>query len=99
MLPSPRQGSLPVGWLTFTEREFNPLDRVERIPILTSSSSSPVLFLALSGFSRVRLEGWCIRRDLPETSISLSLLPASADLRLVCLRPSCISWPRSLIPY
>src|SRR5262245_100259 len=51
MLPSPRQGSLPVGWLTFTEREFNPLDRVERFPILTSSSSSPVLFLALGGFS------------------------------------------------
>src|SRR5262249_39327967 len=92
MLPSPRQGSLPVGWLTFTEREFNPLDRVERFPILTSSSSSPVLFLALGGFSPVRLQGWHIRRDLPNTTISLSLLPAYTDRPVVCRRPSCISW-------
>jgi hypothetical protein len=28
-------------------------------------------------FSPVRLEGWHIRRDLPEASISLSLLPHS----------------------
>ena len=24
------QGSLPAGWLTFTGRELNPLDRAER---------------------------------------------------------------------
>jgi hypothetical protein len=44
------------------------------------------------GFSPVRLKGWRFRRDLPDASISLSLLPAYADLRPVCLRPSCISW-------
>src|SRR5215467_11546485 len=42
-------------------------------------------------FSSVRLEGWRIRRDLPETSISLSLLPAYTVRRPVCLRPSCFS--------
>ena len=39
-------------------------------------------------FSR---NGWRIRRDLPEASISLSLLPAYAALRSVCLRPSCFN--------
>ena len=32
------------------------------------------------GFSPVRLKGWHFRRDLPDGSISLSLLPAYADL-------------------
>jgi hypothetical protein len=50
-------------------------------------------------FSSLRLEGWLVRRDLPSASISLSLLPACADLRLVCLRPSCTSWPTSVLPY
>src|SRR6516164_10450251 len=35
------------------------------------------------GFSPVRLEGWRFRRDLPDASISLSLLPAYAALRPV----------------
>src|SRR5262249_32656405 len=39
----------------------------------------------------VRLEGWLIRRDLPRASVSLSLLPAYAGLRLVCRRLSCIA--------
>src|SRR6516225_11245046 len=43
------------------------------------------------GFSPLRLEGWLFRRDLPGTSISLSLLPAYTDLRSVCRRPSCFS--------
>jgi hypothetical protein len=43
------------------------------------------------GFSPVRLQGWRIRRDLPRTSIGLSLLPAYPDLRSVCRRPSCFS--------
>src|SRR5580658_2940939 len=30
VLPPPMQGSLPAGWLAFTGRESNPLDRVER---------------------------------------------------------------------
>jgi len=51
------------------------------------------------GFSPVRLEGWLVRRDLPNTSISLSLLPACTVRRPVCLRPSCTSWPTSVTPY
>jgi hypothetical protein len=43
------------------------------------------------GFSPVRLEGWLFRRDLPDTFISLSLLPAYTDRCPVCLRPSCFS--------
>src|SRR5262245_30305592 len=44
------------------------------------------------GFSPLRLEGWRIRRDLPGTSVNLSLLPAYAVRRPVCLRPSCFSF-------
>jgi hypothetical protein len=43
-LPSPMQGSLPAGWLAFTGRELNPLDRDEGFQI--TSSSLPGLFLA-----------------------------------------------------
>jgi hypothetical protein len=43
-LPSSMQGSLPAGWLAFTGRELNPLDRDEGFPI--TSSSLPGLFLA-----------------------------------------------------
>jgi hypothetical protein len=39
------QGSLPAGWLAFTGRGLNPLDRNEGFQI-TSSSSLPGLFLA-----------------------------------------------------
>jgi len=49
--------------------------------------------LPYGGFSPVRLQGWLVRRDLPNTSISLSLLPAYTDVPVVCLRPSCITWP------
>ena len=49
------------------------------------------LQLPYSGFSPVRLEGWRVRRDLPDTSVSLSLLPAYAVYRSVCLRPSCFN--------
>src|SRR5271169_4418186 len=38
------QGSLPAGWLAFTGRELNPLDRDEGFQI--TSSSLPGLFLA-----------------------------------------------------
>ena len=33
MLPPPLQSSLPAGWLAFTGRESNPLDRFERFQI------------------------------------------------------------------
>jgi hypothetical protein len=58
---------------------------------LLLSSIPPII--PYGGFSPVRLEGWRIRRDLPGSSISLSLLPACTDRRPVCLRPSCTSWP------
>jgi hypothetical protein len=45
VLPPPLQSSLPAGWLAFTGRELNPLDRNEGFQI-TSSSSLPGLFLA-----------------------------------------------------
>jgi len=43
VLPPSMQGSLPAGWLAFTGRELNPLDRDEGFQI-TSSSSLPGLF-------------------------------------------------------
>src|SRR6266446_1752756 len=33
VLPPPLQGSLPAGWLAFTGRELNPLDRYKRFQI------------------------------------------------------------------
>src|SRR5580704_14025532 len=44
VLPPSMQGSLPAGWLAFTGRELNPLDRDEGFQI--TSSSLPGLFLA-----------------------------------------------------
>ena len=46
MLPPPLQSSLPAGWLAFTGRESNPLDRFERFQI-TFSFPFPGLLLAL----------------------------------------------------
>ena len=46
VLPPPLQSSLPAGWLAFTGRESNPLDRFERFQI-TFSSPFPGLLLAL----------------------------------------------------
>src|SRR5690242_3592919 len=43
------QGSLPAGWLAFTGRESNPLDRVERFQIVFTSSSFPGLSLSQAG--------------------------------------------------
>jgi hypothetical protein len=40
MSPPSLQGSLPAGWLTFTGRELNPLDRDKRFQITVSSSFS-----------------------------------------------------------
>ena len=36
VLPPPTQGSLPAGWLAFTGRELNPLDRYKRFQITFS---------------------------------------------------------------
>jgi hypothetical protein len=55
----------------------------------TSPRSPPII--PYGGFSPVRLEGWPFRRGLPETSPTLSLLPACAGRCLVCVRPSCAS--------
>ena len=44
------QGWLPAGWLAFTMRGSNPLDRYERFPI-TWSSPFPVILTLPSSFS------------------------------------------------
>jgi hypothetical protein len=80
------QGWLPAGWLAFTGRASNPLDHVERFQITPSSSYPGILTL-----SPVRLEGWRFSRRLPDPLPSLSLLPACAGHRSVCVRPSCIA--------
>jgi hypothetical protein len=72
VLPPSMQGSLPAGWLAFTGRELNPLDRNEGFQI-TSSSSLPGLFLAQrpitcisEAIKRRRPTPWrCDRRDAP----------------------------------
>ena len=46
VLPPPLQSSLPAGWLAFTGRESNPLDRFERFQIIFSFPF-PGLLLAL----------------------------------------------------
>jgi hypothetical protein len=56
-----------VGWDRGADRTSNDADVSSILPIIP-----------YGGFSPVRLEGGHIRRDLPETSISLSLLPACA---------------------
>jgi len=69
MPPSPKSGtSEVVGWDRGADRASNDADVSSILPIIP-----------YGGFSPVRLEGWHIRRDLPEASISLSLLPACAD--------------------
>src|SRR5262252_3482487 len=60
----------PVGWDRGADRASNDAD-VSSIP--------PII--PYSRFSRVRLEGWLIRRGLPNTSVGLSLLPACANRR------------------
>jgi hypothetical protein len=47
MLPLPMQDSLPAGWLAFTGRELNPLDRVERFQSCYISSPFPGFILTL----------------------------------------------------
>ena len=79
------QGSLPAGWLAFTGRELNPLDRYKRFQITFS--------FPFSGFilAQGRL---AFRRRLPRWWSSLSLLPAYAgQLRFV----SALRAPRGLI--
>jgi hypothetical protein len=57
-----------VGWDRGADRASNDAD-VSSIP--------PII--PYGGFSPVRLEGWPVRRDLPSSSFSLSLLPACAS--------------------
>src|SRR4051812_42325512 len=56
VLPPPMQSSLPAGWLAFTGRELNPLDRYKRFQII----HPPFLDLAWRkrSFIAVPLEGW-----------------------------------------
>jgi len=55
MLPLPMQDSLPAGWLAFTGRELNPLDRDERFPCSTCPSPFPEFILTLRNPSHKRL--------------------------------------------
>jgi hypothetical protein len=50
VLPPSLQSSLPAGWLAFTGRELNPLDRYKRFQI-TSLSPSSGFILAQGKFS------------------------------------------------
>jgi hypothetical protein len=53
---------------------------------------SPILpIIPYGGFSPARLEGWHIRRDLPEASISLSLpgMAASLAARSIATETRC----------
>jgi hypothetical protein len=63
VLPPALQGSLPAGWLAFTGRELNPLDRDEGFQI-TSSSSLPELFLA-------QRPKTCTKGDIPGERLQL----------------------------
>ena len=45
-----------------------------------------------AGFPQYGWKAGLSRRGLPEASVSLSLLPACAVRRPVCIRPSCTSW-------
>jgi hypothetical protein len=81
------QGSLPAGWLAFTGRELNPLDRYKRFQITFS--------FPFSGF--ILAQGRLAFQAVPSWVISgLSLLPAFAVRHPVCIRPSCTSWSRRL---
>jgi len=60
-----QQIDVMVGWDRGADRTSNDADVSSILPIIP-----------YGGFSPVRLQGGHIRRDLPETSISLSLLPA-----------------------
>src|SRR6516162_10160855 len=53
VLPPPMQSSLPAGWLAFTGRESNPLDRYKRFQITFSFPSSGfILAQRTAGFPR-----------------------------------------------
>jgi hypothetical protein len=56
MLPLPMQDSLPAGWLAFTGRELNPLDRVERFQSCYISSPFPGFILTLRKQTRIRTQ-------------------------------------------
>src|SRR3984893_14278215 len=77
VLPPSMQSSLPAGWLAFTGRVSNPLDREERFQI-SFSSSFPGLFLTQ-------------RRSVPAPASLLSCRPDPA--RSGCPAASVCRWP------
>ena len=84
VLPPSMQGSLPAGWLAFTGRELNPLDRDEGFQI-TSSFSLPGLFLAqhpktCTGRDSCTAANW--RRSAGEMGVADYLWPRQYDLEL-----------------
>ena len=63
--------SLIVGWDRGADRASNDADVSSILPIIP-----------YGGFSPVRLEGWHIRRDLPEASISLSQINSTRPVNV-----------------
>ena len=59
------QSSLPAGWLTFTGRELNPLDRYKRFQITFSSPFSGFI-LAQEGSSFISRTAWRFRAFLTQ---------------------------------
>jgi hypothetical protein len=103
VLPPPMQSSLPAGWLAFTGRELNPLDRYKRFQITFSSPSSGFILAQCRRFLDPPYHS--VRRVFPSTAGrlafqavpswvigGLSLLPAFAVRHPVCIHPSCTSW-------
>src|SRR6266481_1582534 len=76
VLPPPLQGSLPAGWLAFTGRELNPLDRYKGF---RSHLSSP-----FSGFILAQGKFHSITSSAIASSLSATSRPSAfAVLRLI----------------
>jgi hypothetical protein len=79
-LPPPQQSSLPAGWLAFTGRESNPLDRVERFQI---TFHSPFLDLSWRYCDELPPPHW-ITSSAVASSVSGTVRPrALAVFRLI----------------
>jgi hypothetical protein len=82
MLPSPMQDSLPAGWLAFSGRESNPLDRVERFPTFYISSPSPGFIPTRRCSDPVRFQ----RHFAPPQCADRKPAPTHFYRRQVCVR-------------
>ena len=67
MLPPPLQSSLPAGWLAFTGRELNPLDRYKRFQITLSSPFSEFILAQC----KVHRDVVVLIVDLPDSTLAI----------------------------